>query len=180
LVPDFLAKVGIAAAMRGRQTAMSKRFEDKGEDLYSFMDEILVTCSRCGSCAVIRQIGPEKKSFDLFAPRRLTCTGCSYTKESENREIRRATYWQHDDFFHRPLWLQTPCCGEVLWAYNERHLEFLEGYVGAQLRERLRGEHGWSNASMASRLPGWIKSAKKRAEVMKGLARLRLRLNGER
>jgi hypothetical protein len=70
LVPDFLANVGIAAAMRGRQTTMSKRFEDKGEDLYSFMDEILVACQRCGSCAVIRQIDPEKKSFGLFAPRR--------------------------------------------------------------------------------------------------------------
>jgi hypothetical protein len=155
---------------------MIKRIEDKGEDLYSFMDEILVTCPRCGSCAVTRQIDREKP-FGWFEPRRLTCRACSYTKDWQKHQIQRRSYWQHDDYFSRPLWLQTPCCGEVLWAYNERHLEFLEGYIGAQLRERGRGEHGWSNRSLASRMPGWMKSAKNRAEVMKGLARLRARLN---
>jgi hypothetical protein len=82
-----------------------------------------------------------------------------------------------DDYFELPLWLQTPCCGEVLWAYNERHISFLEDFVGARLRERVRdGKYGWSNRSLASRLPAWIKSAKNRDEVMKGLSRLRARL----
>ena len=42
-----------------------------------------------------------------------------------------------DHFFGLPLWLQTSCCGQVLWAYNEAHLNFLESYVQSRLRERL-------------------------------------------
>jgi len=65
----------------------------------------------------------------------------------------------------------------VLWAYNARHLEALEAFARAHLRERARDpEHGWSNAAFTSRLPKWIKSAKHRAQVEKGIARLRGRL----
>jgi hypothetical protein len=82
-----------------------------------------------------------------------------------------------DDYFGLPLWLQIPCCGEVLWAYNERHLSLLEGFVAARLRERSRDErYGWSNRSLPSRLPPWIKSGKNREHVLKGLSRLRARL----
>ncbi|MGI5171658.1 hypothetical protein ACQEU3_45665 [Spirillospora sp. CA-253888] len=34
-----------------------------------------------------------------------------------------------------PLWLQRSCCGHVLWAYNVRHLDLLESYAAAKLRE---------------------------------------------
>jgi Arc/MetJ family transcription regulator len=57
-----------------------------------------------------------------------------------------------------------------LWAYNERHLAFLEQYVGATLRETTL-EAG--NRSLASRLPRWIKSGQHREEVLAGLRRLR-------
>lgn len=82
-----------------------------------------------------------------------------------------------DWFFHFPLWLQIPCCSEILWAYNPEHLQFLESYVGALLRERARDEeHGWSNQSLASRLPSWIKSFKNRAGVLKCVEKLKERL----
>ena len=61
-----------------------------------------------------------------------------------------------------------------LWAFNRRHLELLESYVEAKLRERHEDEdQGWANTSLVSRLPAWMKSAKNREEVLKGLARLR-------
>ncbi|MEW9532434.1 hypothetical protein AB0B72_28180, partial [Microbispora sp. NPDC049125] len=47
-----------------------------------------------------------------------------------------------DPFFGLHLWLQTPCCGNVLWAYNIRHLDLLEGYIGADLRERVLRSRG--------------------------------------
>jgi hypothetical protein len=71
-----------------------------------------------------------------------------------------------------PLWLQTPCAGQVLWAWNTWHLDFIGRYVSADLRERTPN----INTSLASRLPRWIKSAKHRDEVLKGIARLRSRL----
>lgn len=80
----------------------------------------------------------------------------------------------HDDYFRLPLWLATPCCGELLWAFNAHHLAALEAHARARLRERRRDPaHGWSNRSVASHMPKWIKAGKNRAEVAKGLARLR-------
>src|SRR5215212_7033778 len=68
-----------------------------------------------------------------------------------------------DWYFGLPLWLQTPCAGQVLWAWNEWHLDWMERYVAADLRERTPN----INMSLASRLPRWIKSAKNRDEVLK-------------
>ncbi|MFO0584910.1 MAG: hypothetical protein U0229_21765 [Anaeromyxobacter sp.] len=78
-----------------------------------------------------------------------------------------------DPWFREPLWLQAPCAGELLWAYNLRHLEHLAGIVGATLRER-PGRPG-GNASMLSRLPRWLKAAKHREEVLRTIAALRRR-----
>jgi hypothetical protein len=80
-----------------------------------------------------------------------------------------------DPHFGLPLWLQTPCCGDTLWAYNLAHLEFLDSLVGAELRGRgaLGGRSGWRNGSLASRLPRWLKAAKNRDEVLRGIAKLR-------
>ncbi|MFS0702903.1 hypothetical protein AB6N23_00130 [Cellulomonas sp. 179-A 9B4 NHS] len=69
------------------------------------------------------------------------------------------------------LWLQTPCEGHVLWAYDAAHLDFLERYVAAGLREQEPG-----NSSLASRLPAWVKSRKNRHAVARGLQRLRAML----
>jgi len=81
-----------------------------------------------------------------------------------------------DWYFHIPLWLQTPCCGEVLWAYNEEHLAFLEAFVMAKQRTSVRGEHGWSNQSLMNRLPLWMKQAKNRDEILRCLDKLKQKL----
>ncbi|MEV8373240.1 hypothetical protein AB0P21_10920 [Kribbella sp. NPDC056861] len=75
-----------------------------------------------------------------------------------------------DPYFHHPLWLQTDCCGQILWAYNAEHLDLLEASVGARLRER-GVDRQW--ASVVERLPTWIKSAKNRAEILRAAGRLR-------
>jgi hypothetical protein len=60
----------------------------------------------------------------------------------------------------------------VLWAFNEDHLYFLESYVAA--RQRLTSLQGrLKNTTMASRLPLWIKTAKNRETVLKGIKRLK-------
>ena len=83
-----------------------------------------------------------------------------------------------DDYFEVPLWLQTPCCGRTLWAYNDEHLTFIETLVTATLRERTRDPtFGWSNQSIASRLPSWIKAAENRGQVLRAIGRLRKRLS---
>lgn len=69
------------------------------------------------------------------------------------------------------LWLQTPCCGHLLWAWNIEHVLWMQKYVQARLRTR-RWIGGWSNNSLQSRLPRWITSAKNREAVLKGLDKL--------
>jgi hypothetical protein len=96
------------------------------------------------------------------------CPHCGYIKEWHND----SDLWvggAEDQYFHLPLWLQTPCCGHILWAYNARHLAFLDEYVQATLRERLTNR----NRSLASRLPLWMKSGQNREDVLAGIARLR-------
>ncbi|MFD4246830.1 hypothetical protein ACFWP3_35365 [Streptomyces sp. NPDC058525] len=77
-----------------------------------------------------------------------------------------------DPYFQLPLWLQASCCGHVLWAYNVRHLDLLEAYVAAKLRER--GELvPAAPTSLVERLPTWLKAAKNRTEVLRTIRRLR-------
>jgi len=77
----------------------------------------------------------------------------------------------------RPLWLQTRCCGQTLWAYNAPHLDFLESYVRADFREGMPlGQI--MNLSLASRLPQWMILGRHREEVLRGVMRLRERLDG--
>lgn len=67
-----------------------------------------------------------------------------------------------------PLWLRTEFRGRLLWAVNEPHLDFLERFVAAGVREQSPG-----NSTLASRLPAWIKSAKHRPALLRVFARMR-------
>jgi hypothetical protein len=80
-----------------------------------------------------------------------------------------------DWYFQYPLQLQIECCGQTLWAYNEKHLEFIKNYVEAKLRARTPN----INRSLVSRLPKWIKSARNRERILRAIEILKGELNGE-
>jgi transcription elongation factor Elf1 len=148
------------------------RFKDTREDIYSFQNEFLVRCPFCDSCAIVRCIDPD--NADSFAPRRFSCTACGSSKDWSEHKIESWYSEVLDNYFHYPLWLQTSCCGDTLWAYNLRHLEFIEAFVRAKLRERKPHElYGWSNKSLFSRFPKWIQSGKNREEILKAIAKIR-------
>jgi len=152
------------------------RARDSRAPLDAFLDEVLLVCPRCAGPAVSKRLDPTAR--DTLAPRRLVCRRCGHLQESRPPAVAGLARVGHDDYFRLPLWLATPCCGELLWALNARHLAALEAYALAALRERRRdAAHGWSNQSFASRLPAWIKAAKNRVEVARALARMRLRLD---
>ena len=81
-----------------------------------------------------------------------------------------------DPVFGLRLWLSLRCCGETLWAYDRRHLGEIRAYVAADLRERVpdpyRVPNHWSNTSMISRLPRWLKARKNRAAILRAIDRL--------
>ncbi len=79
-----------------------------------------------------------------------------------------------DPHFGLPLQLVVSTRHGPVWAYNARHLGELRSYVGATLRSR----HGTANASILSRLPQWMKTAKHRDEMLKAFDRLERMMTG--
>ncbi|MDP9847024.1 DNA-directed RNA polymerase subunit RPC12/RpoP [Streptosporangium lutulentum] len=170
----------MVSAMKREPGTDPDRHRDPGRWLAQFAGRILVVCPQCGGRAVVvpRPGLPELKYFSelLFRPRRLTCGECGAIAEwaSELRGgglVGAALGGTEDPFFRRPLWLQTRCAGQILWAYNEEHVNELAAYVDARLRER-----GVARPTMAmfARLPRWMKTSGNRSDVLAGLERLRV------
>jgi hypothetical protein len=110
---------------------------------------------------------------------RLVCTNCGYTKDKVGLGCHAPADARVDGFFCLPLWLQIPCCGHTFWAFNLRHLNRVENYVAAELREKSDMErahtrihpHYWT--TLASSFPEWIKRANNRDEILRCIKRLR-------
>lgn len=161
--------------MKKARAVRVDRFHDPLVRLYEVADEpIHVVCPRCSSHAMItpRPNGPER---DLRSPRTLSCGVCGYSA----RRPGGCSRWGGpvDPYFHQPLWLQAECRGQTLCALNQAHLDLLEGYVAAGLRERR--EFPGRRTSMLERLPRWVKSAKNRDAVLRTIHRLRTALEDQ-
>ena len=148
-----------------------QRFQENEENRLSIStpirnDPTLVCCPKCQSKAVVTLHNNEA---------RLSCPSCGYNqaKLAEHRIF----YWgaenPTDSYFGANLWLQTDCVGESLWAFNKRHLEYLEDFVSAKHRQRNPNVDTWMSSSLASRLPKWLKAAKNREQVLKAIAVLK-------
>ncbi len=111
-----------------------------------FLSEIIIECNSCNSSAVLKN-------------ERIICEKCGYNKIITDR----STYTYN-------LWFSIDCCGQNLWAYNRRHLNFLKNHIEATLRER--NDLPFSNKSLGSRLPKWMTSKKNRENVLKSIDKL--------
>lgn len=154
------------------------RFRDPLVRLGRFAGEVLVRCPTCGECAtVLAHLGaPEFRAGGgrRVARRRLRCRACGLAEDAF--PVTPVFGEPADPYFRQPLWLQADCRGHLLWAYNAGHLDLLESYVAARLRERgpIPG-----TMSLVERLPAWLKSAKNRADVLRLIRRLRASLPTE-
>ncbi len=151
--------------------------------LYDFIKEVYVICPACNKQAIVKSNGypnRDKNDEDI----KLICTSCGHNKRlSETPEsiiLKSSTKittgrflrigGSIDPYFHLPLWLTTPCCDDILWAYNYQHLDFLKTHIEAKHRERNIEEI--SNKSIGSRLPKWMISKKNRDAVLKSITNL--------
>lgn len=167
------------------------RFHDPGDRLEAFLDEVLVHCPRCGERARVTQVPPDPDApaaaprkvighapprTGPFADRRLVCGACALVRTWPAAGTRRTyvTGTDVDPWFREPLWLRTEVVGEVLWAYNARHLDVLDEYIGATLRTK---DHtpGMIH-TMVNRLPTWMKEARNRGPLKAAIAKLRATL----
>lgn len=153
------------------------RFTDEKLTLADFLDEILVVCPRCGERA---SVTPEPGSDrTMFAPRRLVCAACGLTRQRKKGKVTLGSRGTpRDAYFGEPLWLRTSWGRKTLWAYNARHLAYLEAFVRAGLRAHSRTNPACSNCSLISRLPRWMKEAGNRKHILGMIAKLRETMSG--
>ena len=119
---------------------------------------------RCGKCgAIVSGTGSPIRGRLL-----IRCRSCRRATDLPARG-----QWRFDTtagvYGGLDLWLRTEVAGHVLWAFDSDHIDRLEQYVAATLRERTPN---W-NTSFASRLPAWAKDRKHREVVLAACERLR-------
>jgi hypothetical protein len=146
------------------------RFKEGNEDRFSISkphpdDPVIIVCPKCAGKATVVLHGEVKA----------TCFECGYNATKSSTD--RCFFWGADNptdsYFGYDLWLRTDCIGHSLWAFNLRHLNLLESYVSATLRERSKDKWGWKNSSLVSRLPKWIKAGKNRDALLKAINKLK-------
>lgn len=160
------------------------RFNAGRTTIWDFGDEFLVVCPACEKMACVKS--DPKNSKNLI---NLSCLNCGHSKKlhadqssysfGAGAHAEKCTQGKvviggpYDWYFHYPLWLQQSCCGHILWAQNQEHLEWLKQYISAKIR--IQGKDilwGYSNQSLASRLPKWVQSASNRPKLIKTIVKL--------
>lgn len=184
----------------------TQRFHDDGRTLATFHDCILVECPLCHHCAQVVPLDttlgvygkPRRVTCHYCAYTRTWPTVASTSRQQWGKEATHAGQRRQvstetwaalaqygakqpygvlcDPFFSLPLYLQTECLGERLWAYNVEHLNVLESFIAAPLREMPRKKQTHPPMSMVQKLPRWMILAEHREAVLKGIERLRARL----
>ena len=173
---EILINVGVCVINRNRR-------------LESFGYEFLVLCPNCNQKSKVISLG-DPSPYKTDIGRRFICLNCGMNKEFYARKncfnhaiISYGVNWKDgfinigglfDWYFGYPLYLQIPCCGHILWAYNLEHLDYIKQYIEAELR----GDRPYY-LSVESRLPLWMKSAKNREPVLKAIQKLEQKACGK-
>lgn len=76
-----------------------------------------------------------------------------------------------DPYFHYPLYFQADYRGNIIWALNREHLQYLIDYLSADLR-MAPSDIGQTLRSQSDRLPAFMKTAKNRDGIVKLLTKL--------
>jgi hypothetical protein len=112
----------------------------------------------------------------LFA--RARCPGCGHSDRYPAIDVPATVEGRAavDPNLALPLYLVENIGGEVLWVYNLAHLELLDWFLGASLRERVASP---GHMTMMARLPRWMKIASARPKLRRAFADLRARAAAE-
>ena len=124
-------------------------------------------CPRCDRWIPVSAWKPFGNTWRYVA----ACRRCGKVVRAARDVLTTVTGLPVYPYCREPLWLQAPVEGELLCAWNVRHLDFLAALVAAPLRERTPGRSG--NGTLLSRLPRWMKAAKRRAAVLAAIDALR-------
>lgn len=143
------------------------RFNDQQLRLSDFQSEVHVHCPFCDRKALAK-VYPESELA------RLICSDCGLYREV----ALRVTYAEGKTFivsqaahiyFDARLWYSAPFKNDIFWAYNPEHLDYLDRYISAKIREHKNREH----FTLLEKLPKFYHEAKNRESLLKLISKLR-------
>jgi len=137
------------------------RFQDEKLLLSDFYQEVWVLCTSCAKKAMAK-VNFETKTARLF------CLHCGCNKETTTAIKYGTINTAANHYFQAELWLQAPFKKDVFWAYNDKHLEYLERYISATIREH-KDRTGFT---LIEKLPKFYHEAKNREALLKIIAKL--------
>jgi transcription elongation factor Elf1 len=143
-----------------------KRFQDKHLKLADFYQEVWIVCPKCAQMAVAT-VDFEKKSA------RMVCMHCGHSLQKSTILDQKASLQVAANiYFDAKLWLSADFKGHHLFAFNAAHLEYLEKYIAADLRENTDRKF----FTMVEKLPKWMQLAKNRAALLKQIGQLKKKI----
>ena len=139
------------------------RFQDENLTRNHFYKEVWVVCTSCAKKAMAT-VNFETKTA------RLLCVHCGYNKETTTAlipkgAVQAAANW----YFNVEIWLIAPFKNDIVWAYNYKHLAYLDRYIGAALREHKDRTH----FTLLEKLPKFYHEAKNREGLLKIIEKLK-------
>lgn len=145
---------------------MSTRFIDQNKRLSDFYTEVWVVCPSCSKKATTK-VDYEKKKASLF------CENCGTNKQSSTEtsvfSVKGNWHMAAPSYFNTELWLQHPFKNDLFCAYNGEHLNYLEQYIAAYLREH-KDRVGFT---LLERLPKFYHEAKNRKALLSIIQKLK-------
>ena len=172
---DFTNEVDVVCPVCSKKTVMTNDKElhrsfiactscsySKTEDHRIIELRVKAYCSNCGE-----QLTYEKRVHEKQDSVLLRCPACKVTHRFKPKI---SEYYSLDEVLERyTLWYRENFKGNDLWAYNTDHLEYIEQYIVADLRERNYSTAG----TLVARLPGFVKSAKNRDDLLKLIRKMK-------
>ena len=138
------------------------RFNDENLILKDFYQESWVVCPSCKKRAIA------KVDFERCIAR-LFCVQCGYNKETKTAITNGTVYMDAHYYFDAELWLKYSFKNDFFWALNDKHLEYLERYISATIREHKERTH----FTLLEKLPKFYHEAKNREVLLKIISKLK-------
>ena len=140
----------------------TNRFQDENLLPSDFYQEVCVVCSSCSKKAMA------KVNFETKTAR-LLCLHCGCNKETTTAIKYGTINTAANHYFQAELWLKAPFKNDVFWAYNDKHLAYLERYISATIREH-KDRTGFT---LLEKLPKFYHEAKNRESLLKIITKLK-------
>lgn len=145
---------------------MTNRFTDQNKRLSDFQAEVWIVCPNCTKKA-ITNVDYELKKAILF------CESCGFNKQTSTETtvfgINGNWKMAAHNYFDERLWLEHAFKNDVFFAFNREHLDYLEQYIAADLREH-KDRTGFT---LLERLPKFYHEAKNRKTLLSIIQKLK-------